>query len=281
MSFFIKLDRKPDTWEERPTLFIGYLISDKKFCSQSIKSYVSAIRGALLEDGVMLNEDKFLLTALMRACKLKNDKVRTRLPMNRGMVNVVVNKTIDHFQDLNQDYLTTLYSTIFATAYFGMFRVAELASGDHPVKVKDIQIADNKEKLMFILRTSKTHNFGNKPQKIKISSTKLKGKQQPNNRPTTFCPYKMLRTYLTKRPKYLDKGEPFFVFRDRSLIKPIHVRNTLKKMLNLCGFDQRFYNTHSLRAGRSVDLLKLGVKVSSIHIFGRWRSNAVFTYLTQ
>ena len=74
-EFFIKLDSKPNTWEERLTLFIGYLIHEKHFKSQSIKSYISAIRGVLRDDGVELNENKFLLSALISACKLKNDTV--------------------------------------------------------------------------------------------------------------------------------------------------------------------------------------------------------------
>ena len=49
-QFFIKLDRKPDSWEERLVLFIRYLIQDKKK-SSTVKSYISAIKSVLKEDG--------------------------------------------------------------------------------------------------------------------------------------------------------------------------------------------------------------------------------------
>ena len=116
-QFFIRLDNKLDTWEERLTLFIGYLIEERKFKSQSVRSYVSAIRGVLQEDGVTLNEDKFLLSALTSACKLKNDRVTTRLPLRKAMLCSVVNKTAEYFmQELNQPYLAHLYCALFSTA---------------------------------------------------------------------------------------------------------------------------------------------------------------------
>ena len=45
-KFYIRLDRKPETWEERLVLFVGYLVEGKKK-SQTIKSYISAIRAVL------------------------------------------------------------------------------------------------------------------------------------------------------------------------------------------------------------------------------------------
>ena len=71
-AFFVRLDRKPSTWENCLTLYIAYLIDNQKR-SQTIRSYISAIRSVLREDGFVLNEDKFLLASLTRACKLKND----------------------------------------------------------------------------------------------------------------------------------------------------------------------------------------------------------------
>ena len=41
-SFFIKLDIKPNNWEDRLTLFVGYLVG-KRRKSNTIRSYISAI----------------------------------------------------------------------------------------------------------------------------------------------------------------------------------------------------------------------------------------------
>ena len=65
----------------------------------------------------------------------------------------------------NQPYLTKMYLAFFSLAYYGLFRVGELAKGDHPVLAKDVELATNKKKMRFVLHTSKTHNKGSPPQK--------------------------------------------------------------------------------------------------------------------
>ena len=41
-KLFLKLDHKPGTWEERITLYVGFLIDQGKH-SQTVRSYVSAL----------------------------------------------------------------------------------------------------------------------------------------------------------------------------------------------------------------------------------------------
>ena len=168
-QFFIRLDVKPRTWEDRLILFVAYLIQGKKQ-SQTIKSYISAVKVVLRDDGVTINEDKFLFNSLTRACKLKHDRVRTRLPINKGMLHVLLRRTRDHFNREGQRYLKHMYCALFATAYFGMFRVGELMSGGHPIRAVDVHIGKNKKKMLFILRSSKTHGECDKPQVVKIQN---------------------------------------------------------------------------------------------------------------
>ena len=75
-KFCLSLDTKPPTWEDRIILFIGYLIDNNKQ-SSPVKSYISAIRAILQDDGIKLNEDLFLVSSLTQACKYVNDKART------------------------------------------------------------------------------------------------------------------------------------------------------------------------------------------------------------
>ena len=73
-NFYQCLDDKPVLWEDRLLLFVGHLI-DTGHKSQTIKSYVSAIKSTLWEDNIVVNEDRVLIASLTRACKLKNDVV--------------------------------------------------------------------------------------------------------------------------------------------------------------------------------------------------------------
>ena len=80
---------KPKLWEDRTTLFIGHLI-DKGIQSSTIKSYVSAIKKTLVDDDYEWQDNRVLLGSLTRACKLVNDRVKTRLPVQRGLLDLLL-----------------------------------------------------------------------------------------------------------------------------------------------------------------------------------------------
>ena len=274
--FFQRLDYKPFQWEDRIVLFVGHLVNEKKQ-SSTVKSYLSAIRAVLKTDGVELNEDMFLVNALTRACKIKNDKIKQRKPITKGLLNRLVNEARAYFEspEINQMYLSKLYQTLFSTAYYGLFRIGELTSGSHPILAKDVMVADDKKKLRFDLHSSKTHGENNRIQYVKISSTDVRKTKQPDPN----CPYKLVREFGKLRGPYTNKAEPFFVFQDHTPVKPIHMSHCLKFLLHRIGEHPNYFSVHSFRAGRSNDLLKLGLSVETIKKLGRWKSNAVFRYL--
>ena len=150
-KFFLKLDVKPATWEERLVLYAGYLINDDKQ-SQMVRSYISAIWNILQDNGITINEDKFLITSLTKACRIHNDRVITRLPIQKGVLRLLLVSVEQFFESKsNQPYLSILYRALFTTMYFGMFRIGEVAWSPHAVNVKDVQVGENKDKMLFIL----------------------------------------------------------------------------------------------------------------------------------
>ena len=272
-QFYLKLDVKPTEWEDRLTLFIAYLINDGKQ-SQTVRCYVSSIRAVLQEDGVKLNQDEFILSALTRACKIKNDVIKTRLPIRKNLLKQILYKTREFYLNSGQIYLMKLYTALFASAYYGLFRVGEITSGSHPMKVSDVQVGFNKKKLKFTLRMSKTHGKYSHPQIIKITSSTPHSHKEIRNQ-NDFCPYEIIRSYCRARPGFETKQEPFFIFSNNSSVTPGHMRNTLCTILKECGKDPALFGVHSFRIGRSQDLLKLGVSVETIKKIGRWKSNTV------
>ena len=194
---------------------------------------------------------------------------------------LILEQTSTHFLKQGQQYLETLYLAVFATAYFGLFRIGELATGQHAIKAVDVQIASNKQKLLFILRTSKTHGLNKKPQMVKISSSSENlGEKHKQERYNTICPYNIIRNFLAVRPTYSSTSEPFFVFADRSPITPAQVNKILKTILKEIGLNQNLYSFHSYRAGRSVDLVSYGISVETVKKLGRWTSNSIYRYLS-
>ena len=290
-KFYIKLDCKPESWEDQLTLFVGYLVQNNKK-STTVKCYISAIKAVLEQLNIRIQEDRCLFTSLTRACRLRNDKISIRLPIQKGVLAMTLVKIPLMYS--KQPYLADLYRALLGTAYFGLFRVGELTTGDHPVLARDVHIGLNKRKMLFVLRTSKTHGLAAKPQLIKIAASTtgknkmFKNRQNGQSNPPTNdeslelpCPFMLLRQYLTRCTPYKKHTEPFFVFKDGSPVRPLHFRMCLKQSLSLAGFDERNNNTHSLRLGRSCDLYKLGLSVETIKKLGRWKSNVVFKYLCE
>ena len=89
----------------------------------------------------------------------------------------------------------------------------------------------------------------------------------------------MLQNYIKVRPVAKSQNEQFFVFSDNSLVLPSPIYKNFQMVVNQTGLDHTNYSFHSLRAGRTQDLLHLGLSVQTIKEIGRWKSNAVFTYL--
>ena len=273
-EFFIKLDFKPRNWEDRLTLFVAYLIKNKKQ-SSTVKSYISAVKAVLKMNRIKVTGDQYLLSSMVRACRLKNDRVKTRLPIGKKMLIKLLQQIEKSFSQ--QPYLRLLYQTMLSTMYHGLLRIREVTCGPHNILAKDVQIADNKKKFRLILRSSKTHGEYTNPQIIKVSAT---GGDAEANEPEYMCPYKLLRAYSQYRGPYQCDMESFFTLPDRvTLVKSAQLNACLKKIIKKSGYNSNHFRSHSFRIGRSCDLFKLGLLVETIKKIRRWKSNTVYHYL--
>ena len=255
--------------------------------SSTIKSYISAIKAVLKDDGEELNENVYLINALTKACRLNNDIVQTRLPIRKNLIKLLVNQIPKLFAR-PQPFLTLLYQTLLVTAYYGLFRIGEVTHSQHVILAKDVHIAQNKKKLMFVLHSSKTHWYDVKPQIVKISST-----EQNNITPKTnkgrkkkkslgkdnLCPFTLLQAYIQRRGTRKNDKEQFFIFSDGSPVLPRHARDILKEAIIGIGLDPELYEFHGIRGGRATDLAAMNVDLGTIKILGRWTSGAVFKSL--
>ena len=187
-KFLLRLDRKPKFWEERAALFAAYKI---EHCCQSasIKSYISAIKRVLVNDKYKWNDSLIMVSSLTRACKLVNDRVKTRLLIQASLLEMLLFE-IDWQYRGSQFYLKTMYKALFSIGYYGLLRTGELIHSPHVIKAKDVHMGLNKEKILIVLYSSKIHTLGSRPQKIKISS--IKHEMTNKNAKLTnrhFCPF--------------------------------------------------------------------------------------------
>ena len=233
-SFVMRLDLVPKFWEDRAQLFIAQLVEDKKVQSGTVRSYVSAIKRMLVDDGYPWDDKRILLSSITRACKVLNDRVKPRLPISSTLLDFMLFELERIFRKGNQDYLEKLFKAMILLGYYGMMRVGELADGPHSLKAKDIFMAMNKEKLLLILHTSKTHDRSSRPQKIKITSNRC-AKAAFRNK--NFCPFKVLNEFKLIRGDYSDDNEHFFVYRDGSAVKPATLRTVMRSTIKALGLN--------------------------------------------
>ena len=156
--------------------------------------------------------------------------------------------------------------------------MGELTQGEHTIKAKDVHIRLNKPKILVVFRSSKTHDKGSSPQKVKISAKQKETKHWDS---TTFCPFKLVREYLVRRGEYITEDEPFLIFSNHSPVKPDQFRKVLRNMLIHLNLDVQLYDTHSMHAGRVCDLVNMGYTIEQVKSMGRWKSNAIYKNLKQ
>ena len=273
-KFVIHLDKKPKLWEDRIAMFCAYRIQEGAQ-SQMIKSYVSAIKSVLKEDGYPWNNNQVLLESLIGACKFQNDSVKCRLPIRIGLLEILLFELQRKFS--GQPHLECLYKAILIIMYYGMMRIGEVTSGTHTVKAKDIHIGRNKNKIMLVLYSSKTHGKESLPQKIKIAE-----KTEAPVGKFFFCLFELIWEYADQRGNFDDEFEQFFIFPSGVPVKPSHVHTVLRNLLAEIGLDPLLYNTHSLHAGHAVDMFKSNkFTLEEIKSKGRWKSSVVYKYLRQ
>ena len=120
-----------------------------------------------MDDGYELNMHSLLLHSLSKACKLQNDRVHVRHPIKTGLLEMLLFEMERIFH--KQYYLETLYKTIFLLGYYSLLRIREMAYSPHVLRAKNMNIGKNKNKLLLVLYSSKTHHLELRPQQIKIS----------------------------------------------------------------------------------------------------------------
>ena len=263
-KFIVALDYRPDSWEVKVYLFVTHLVNSGRK-SSTVKSYVSAIKLVLKDDGYYLSEDRILLNSLTRACRLQNDTVYTRLPINIKLLEILLFEIGRYYS--KQEYLVRMYHALFCLAYYGMFRVGELGYSQHSAKAADIYMGMNKNKILVLLHSSKTHGKESRAQKIKITESPQKLHEFTRH----FCPFTVLREFMIERGGFESPSEQFFIFRDGAPVRPQHIRNLLNKLLITLNLNHKLYGVHSFRIGHCTDLFKWGCSIPVLKAWGRWR----------
>ena len=276
-KFLLKLDHVPEKWEQKVAYYCSYLMDIECKQSSTLKTYVSAIKSVLAADGYEWDNSLLLMTSLTGTCKLQNDVFRTRLSIQKGLLELVIFQVENLFgTSRNQPYLERLYKTAYILFYYGLLRAGELAvtEANHFVKAKDVYCDVESQKILLVLHTSKTHGLNNRPQTIEIGMKTINKHESYN-----FSPFEIVNDYIETRGGYYHDDEPFLTLPGGGGVEPKLLTKTLRQVLKRLQLNEKLYGLHSFRIGRATDLFKYKYSVDKIKKLGRWKSNAVYKYM--
>lgn len=249
-------------------LFISYLHA-RKLASSTIKSYLSAISYVHKLKGLRDPTQAFLINKLLTAVS-RQGSCDIRLPISRPVLHKLVGSlghtTLSAFQ-------RTLSSAMFLLAFYGFFRISELAAKSANSGSAVVQYNQRR----FLTQQGNVHM-------IKITITKFK--HNATNRPfdilierelsSPFCPVQAMLSFCKSRG---HQPGPLFCHPDMSKITVSQFNTVLHCCLTFCGLDTSRYKGHSFRIGTACHTADKGFSDAQIWALGRWKSDAFKVYI--
>lgn len=155
-----------------------------------------------------------------------------------------------------------LFWAIALLLFRSLLRVGHVVKSPHNLKCSDVILGEHG----FLLRV-KSSKTSRVPHDIPVAKVKDR----------RLCAFFWLRFWLTNRPK-----RSVYLFSDKvgNPISYQYFSSMLSQFLSRAGLDSTV-TTHSFRHGGASFLASLGVPFSKIKERGGWRSNAVFSYLSE
>ena len=269
-SKFPKFQGRPQigvTWPAPIThlqLFLAHLF-ERNYASKTASTYLSAISYHHKVNNITDTTQAFSVTSPLQGFQRLRSSTDTRQPiMYELLVKIHRNLGLVCYNE----YETLLFQTAFSTAFFGLFRVSELAftaddMWDRPLFLSDVNVTS--QMLTIRLRKSKTNQSG-KAQTIQVSPVG-----------TEVCPVKLMLSYLKARKS--ANSIYLFCHENGSALSRYQFGAVLSKILKTLQGCEGSYRTHSFRIGAVSWLASKGIDHDTIKRMGRWSSKAFFKYI--
>lgn len=249
-------------------LFIAYL-SAKNLAPSTITSYLSAIGYVHKIKGYTDPTKSFLIHKLLTALSRRR-LADLRLPITRPVLHELI-RSLRHTNSLV--YQHCLYSAMFLLAFYGFFRIGELAAKGADCAASVLRLQDLKFlmqhgqlQMIKIIITTFKHNTDRKPFEILI--------EREDTLP--YCPVQALVEYCKLRGALPG---PLFCQPNLAPITVYQFNTELSRCLQFCGLDTRRYKGHSFRIGTASLAADKGFSDAQICTLGRWKSDAFKLYI--
>ena len=167
----------------------------------------------------------------------------------------------------------SLFGTMFLIAFYGLFRIGELAA-------KSTNLASSV--VQYHSLTFSTSNGLSHIAKIRISEYKHNLSKRPFNiliareDSSSLCPVTALLEYTRLRG---NRPGPLFCHADFSPVSFHQFNTELQRCLTYCGLDISRYKSHSFRIVGACHAADKGFSDTQIRALGHWKSDAFKIYL--
>ena len=169
---------------------------------------------------------------------------------------------------LTNSFDEKLLRAVFSLAYFASLRVSEYAvtgSSSHALRLEDVGFTkDGGDTCVYLKLMSFKASL--RPAKLLVPPEKNSG----------ACPVTALKEYLRVRPR---GGKMLFLQKTGGPLRATAVNTRLRACIACQGSSPGDFSSHSFRAGRTTDLVEMGVTDTQIRESGRWKSDAFLQYV--
>lgn len=243
--------------------FVAFLAS-KNLSHSTANVYLSALSHSLQVHGLDNPVKSFIVQKMLTGLKRSKPSKDIRSPVTYQLLL----KILDVLPMVTKSkYEHLLFGSTFATAFFGLFRISEIAVASKKSLRNVLQLSDlqfSNENIKLKLRFSKTDQNG-KGLVITISKSVE----------STVC-FSLLETFLQFRSQ---EDGPLFCHINGTPLSTYQFSSVLHKALRFLGIETNTFKTHSFRIGAATHMYLSGISEHEIQRKGRWVSDAYKLYL--
>ena len=242
-------------------LFISYL-NIKGLAASSITTYVAAIGYVHKVKSLPDPTSNYLVQKSLSSITKIMPARDSRLPITQFILFRLI-QSVDSV--IGNQYNRVLIKTMFAVAFYGLFRVGELTiqnSGNISLMYDHLKLYRDRAVISI---TNYKNNKNNQPFEIVL---------HPQNH--LACPFRLLIEFINSRG---NTSGPLFCFADGKPVSRNYFNTQLKNCLLFIGLDPSHYKSHSFRIGGASFLYSLGLSDVQIKLMGRWNSDAFLLYI--
>lgn len=210
----------------------------------------------------------FLIQKLLTAIS-RRKSCDVRLPITKPILRDLISSLRNTNSSAAQ---RILFSAMFITAFYGFFRIGELAAksacSNSVVQYDNLRFLASAGKIHSAKITIShfKHNTSNRPFDILI----------PGDNSSPYCPVEYLLQYCKICG---DQPGPLFCHPDKRPILVNQFNSELRRSLNFCSLDPRRYKSHSFCIGAACLAADKGFSYAQIRALGLWKSDAFKLYI--